>query len=330
MNIVASNDGFAINTNSLKEQLLASPQSFQYSLVLTPSQPTITTKQAERGKALLKTFSSNSLKFVPLKDWWLSKKEYLTLASTYPFLLDMSSLLQLIEVTTKNSSFNFALNLNYQNQLIQNLEAKINRHQGETLEEGEGLIAGQIADRLMDENALLVALNQLTENLNQQLTTPDNPLPLNPNTQHEIKLLVSEYPKTKGEYANQYLEVDLSQQKLYRFKNQKLEKSYIISTGLYSPTPTGVFKIENKFEKAWSPTAQVWMPFWMMFTFNKNLGAYLGFHELPYWEINGQIVRRPFDTLGHPVTGGCIQLNIGDAKEVYDWAEVGIPILIHW
>lgn len=146
----------------------------------------------------------------------------------------------------------------------------------------------------------------------------------------DITHLVPERPGSDGDLADKYLEVDLSQQRLYRWEGGKVVGKHIISTGKYGPTPRGLHKIKNKALKAWSPPAQVWMPFWMAYAYNPNLGAYLGFHELPYWEgASGEKIRRPFDTLGTPVTGGCIQLNIGDAEEVYNWTEIGIPVLIH-
>ena len=151
-----------------------------------------------------------------------------------------------------------------------------------------------------------------------------------PKTEFDITLLVSEKPGSDGSLAEKYLEVDISQQKLYRWEGGEMAGRHVISTGKYGPTPIGIHKIKNKARLAWSPPAQCWTPFWMAFDYNPNLQAYLGFHELPYWDgANGTRIRRPFDTLGVPVTGGCIQLNIGDAEEVYNWSEVGMRVLIH-
>ena len=91
-----------------------------------------------------------------------------------------------------------------------------------------------------------------------------------------------------------------------------------------------MFRIKNHIKNPWSSVANVWTPYWMAFTYNSNAGAWLGFHELPYWDgPNGEKIRRPFDTLGKPVTGGCIQLDIGDAKNLYDWAEDGTLVFVH-
>lgn len=140
-----------------------------------------------------------------------------------------------------------------------------------------------------------------------------------------------ENPITDGSYAPKYLEVDISQQKLYQWDNEQLQEVYIISTGRENDeTPQEIFKIKNRYENAYSPVAELWTPYWMAFTFDFKNSAWLGLHELPYYlNENGVKVRRPFDTLGKPVTGGCIQLNVGDAKRIFDWTEVGIPLIIH-
>lgn len=179
----------------------------------------------------------------------------------------------------------------------------------------------QVIDRELD-------LAKLAQILRDELLRRQSEF--SPQTEFDITSLVIEKPATDGKLTSKYLEVDLSQQKLYRWEKGKVAGQHIISTGKYGPTPVGLHKIMNKAQNAWSPPAQVWTPFWMAYSFNPNLGAYLGFHELPYWDNpDGERIRRPFDTLGVPVTGGCIQLNIGEAEEVYNWTEIGTPVLIH-
>ncbi len=139
-----------------------------------------------------------------------------------------------------------------------------------------------------------------------------------------------ELPSTNGELADKYIEVDKSQQRLYAWENGRVVKNFVISTGLSGPTYSGMFRIKNHIKNPWSSVANVWTPYWMAFTYNSDAGAWLGFHELPYWDgPNGEKIRRPFDTLGKPVTGGCIQLDIGDAKNLYDWAEDGMLVFVH-
>lgn len=139
----------------------------------------------------------------------------------------------------------------------------------------------------------------------------------------------SEAPNTQGEAAAKYIEIDISQQKMYLWENGQNLAIHRVSSGLYYPTPPGRYKILNKAENAYSYIYHVWMPYWMAFSLDPKVNAYLGIHELPYWvDPAGQEIRRPRDFIGSPHTGGCVSLDIGEAQEVYAWAEVGNPVLV--
>ena len=98
-------------------------------------------------------------------------------------------------------------------------------------------------------------------------------------------------------------------------------KSYKVSSGKAStPTPKGKFAVVNKYPKAWSRMAGLWMPYWMAIN---NRGY--GFHELPIWPSG---YREGANHLGIPVSHGCVRLGIGPAKQLYEWSPVGTPILI--
>lgn len=137
-------------------------------------------------------------------------------------------------------------------------------------------------------------------------------------------------PNTNGDYAAKYIEIDLSQQTMYLWENGKNISQHRISSGLYYPTPPGEYAILNKALNAYSDIYHVWMPYWMAFSLDRKVNAYLGIHELPYWIDNqGQEIRRPRDFIGSPHTGGCISLDIGEAAKVFAWAEVGTPVVIY-
>ncbi len=137
-------------------------------------------------------------------------------------------------------------------------------------------------------------------------------------------------PNTSGNLAQKYIEVDISQQTMYLFSAGSLAKSYKISTGLYYPTPVGQFKILNKAVNAFSDIYNVWMPYWMGFYYGPEVNAYFGIHELPYWIAdNGTKIQRPREFIGSPHTGGCVALDIGAAKEVYAFSDVGMPVYVY-
>lgn len=144
-----------------------------------------------------------------------------------------------------------------------------------------------------------------------------------------VKVGVDSGPNTEGELADKYIEIDISQQKLFTFRDKTLVKTYRVSTGKDYPTPVGTFKILNKTGLGFSNIYNVWMPYWMGFEFSKELHAYFGIHELPYFYTGGNKIQRPREFIGVPNTGGCVALDIGDSKEVYQFADIGTPVVIY-
>lgn len=150
------------------------------------------------------------------------------------------------------------------------------------------------------------------------------------NEDNAITLTVYDSPNTDGSIAQKYIEIDLSQQKMYLFIRGNLTKSYPISSGLDFPTPPGRYEIMNKAPNAFSKIYNVYMPWWMGFYLHPGIGASLGIHELPYWlSADGKKHQRPSDFIGSPHTGGCVALDVGAAKQVYDFAQIGTPVLIY-
>jgi len=118
-----------------------------------------------------------------------------------------------------------------------------------------------------------------------------------------------------------FIDIDISEQKLSLYENNDLLKSFTISSGhIYTPTPKGDFRVLEKTPLTWSEKYQQYLPYALQF-----YNSYF-IHEVPY-DKNG--LRNGLDKLGQPVSHGCVRLNIGDAKEVYNWAEINTEIFIH-
>lgn len=144
-----------------------------------------------------------------------------------------------------------------------------------------------------------------------------------------IKIYYDKGPNSDGMLAAKYIEVDISQQKMYTFAKNKLLKEYRVSTGRDYPTPTGTFTILNKAGLGYSTIYSVWMPWWMGFSYSTELHAYFGIHELPYSLTDGNKIQRPASFIGTPNTGGCVALGVGDAQEVYRFADIGTKLVIY-
>jgi hypothetical protein len=134
--------------------------------------------------------------------------------------------------------------------------------------------------------------------------------------------------KSQGELHDKYLEIIKSQQRLYRFENGELVKTYVISTGLTWETPAGDFAVLGKQKMAISYFGNWYMPNYL--PVGTVFGYRFGFHEIPYhMDAAGNIFSRDPNSMGSPATGGCIQLTKEDSLELFEWAEIGTPVYIH-
>lgn len=120
------------------------------------------------------------------------------------------------------------------------------------------------------------------------------------------------------------IELDLAKQQLIAWDNGVAVYRFTVSSGRRGfRTPKGVFKIHTKYELRWSRKWKVWMPY-AMFWHTKHGYA---FHELPY--RSNPAKRVGASRLGRPDSHGCVRVNVGDAKVLYEWAPVGTPVWIH-
>ena len=129
-----------------------------------------------------------------------------------------------------------------------------------------------------------------------------------------------------SEILPQYIEIDISDQKLFYWQNGLKLAEYPISSGRQSmPTPLGRFKIIEKKEVEYSKPYNLYMPHWMEFTYS---GA--GLHGLPYWKIGGKIIYEGVNHLGLRVSHGCVRLPLDAAERIYhQWAKIGTPVIVH-
>jgi lipoprotein-anchoring transpeptidase ErfK/SrfK len=178
---------------------------------------------------------------------------------------------------------------------------------------------------VLNRNDLSVDMQDLKKNLVSLATSRFNAY----DTSY-VQASVVQTSQSRGDIAQKYIEIDIRQQTMYLWENGKNFATHRVSTGLYYPTPPGTYHILNKASNAYSDIYHVWMPYWMAFYLDPKINAYLGIHELPYWVTgDGTQIRRPRDFIGSPHTGGCVSLDVGEAQLVYNWAEVGMTVVIY-
>jgi lipoprotein-anchoring transpeptidase ErfK/SrfK len=120
-----------------------------------------------------------------------------------------------------------------------------------------------------------------------------------------------------------YIDINLAIQILSIFENGKIIDAFLVSSGKRGmETPSGQYAIRNKTPRAWSKIYGLFMPFWMAMVSDGKFGI----HELPEWPSG---YKEGAAHLGIPVSHGCVRLGVGPAKIVYDWAEIGTPIVVY-
>lgn len=118
--------------------------------------------------------------------------------------------------------------------------------------------------------------------------------------------------------------VSISQQHLRAYENGVLKWNWVCSSGRYgSGTRLGQFAVQSKFPNAWGGTWSIWMPYWLGIYWAG--GTENGIHALPI-NPDGSILWSGY--LGTPISFGCIVLDTWAAKLLYDWADIGTPVII--
>ncbi|HAI73805.1 MAG TPA: hypothetical protein DCS28_03035 [Candidatus Moranbacteria bacterium] len=120
-----------------------------------------------------------------------------------------------------------------------------------------------------------------------------------------------------------YVDINLQTQIMSIFEEGKLLDTFLISSGKRGMgTPVGEHRIYNKFPRAFSKAYGLFMPYWMAILPDGKMGI----HELPEWPGG---YKEGVNHLGVPVSHGCVRLGVGPAKTVYDWADIGTPVVVY-
>jgi lipoprotein-anchoring transpeptidase ErfK/SrfK len=123
--------------------------------------------------------------------------------------------------------------------------------------------------------------------------------------------------------TGKYIDVNLAAQVMSIFEDGKLLNSFMISSGKAGmDTPKMETQIYNKFPRAYSASYGLFMPNWMAIM---PSGKY-GIHELPEWPGG---YKEGANHLGIPVSHGCVRLGVGSAEKVYNFAQIGTPVIIY-
>jgi len=116
--------------------------------------------------------------------------------------------------------------------------------------------------------------------------------------------------------AGKWIEIDLSEQRLYAHEGQSTVFNALVSTGTrYYPTVVGRFRIYAKYQSTHMSGPGYSLPNvpWTMYFYRGYAihGA--------YWHNN----------FGTPMSHGCVNMKIPDSKWLYQWAPKGTLVVVH-
>jgi lipoprotein-anchoring transpeptidase ErfK/SrfK len=159
--------------------------------------------------------------------------------------------------------------------------------------------------------------NTNTNNVNPQKQNPSNTNSQNPNSQkkqsqhNKIATAIATLKKSD----QRWIQIDLTEQNLIAWEGNKPVYAVTISSGKRStPTLVGTFKVQTKHRKT------------------RMRGPGYDVANVPHtmyyqggYAIHGAYWHKRFGT---PVSHGCVNLAPNHAKWIFEWADVGTPIVV--
>jgi tetratricopeptide (TPR) repeat protein len=122
------------------------------------------------------------------------------------------------------------------------------------------------------------------------------------------------------------IEVNISTQRFYAWQGDRLVYQFPTSTGLPTrATAAGHFKVLSKIPRAYSSIWRLHMPYWLGIYYVGRVEN--GIHALPI-RPDGSVMWAGL--LGQRASYGCVILSTAAARLIYEWAEIGTPVHIHY
>jgi lipoprotein-anchoring transpeptidase ErfK/SrfK len=143
------------------------------------------------------------------------------------------------------------------------------------------------------------------------------PLPTKTPTPVPVDYTSANEPGYTGNPSERWIDVNLTQQRVYAYVGNKVVNNFLVSTGTWQhPTVTGRYRIYIK----------------LLSTTMKGPGYYLP--KVPYtmyfyegYGLHGTYWHHNFGT---PMSHGCVNLQTEDARWLYGWASVGTLVNVHY
>lgn len=115
------------------------------------------------------------------------------------------------------------------------------------------------------------------------------------------------------------IEVDLTNQRLYAFEGDRKVYDFLVSTGKWGRTPTGVFKIWIKLlaTKMSGGSQELGTYYYLP---NVPYTMFFSNDQIPKWRGYGIHGTYWHSNFGHPMSHGCINMRTEEAQILFYWA----------
>lgn len=131
------------------------------------------------------------------------------------------------------------------------------------------------------------------------------------------ELIEEEKPVLGVASDERWIEIDLSDQKLYAHEGDRIVYEFLVSSGKWAPTPEGDFRIWIK------------LRYTKMSGGSKSNNTYYYLPNVPYTQyfykgfgLHGTYWHNNF---GHPMSHGCVNLATPDAEKLFYWTSPSVP-----
>lgn len=122
------------------------------------------------------------------------------------------------------------------------------------------------------------------------------------------------------------IEINISTQRFYAWEGDELIYEFPTSTGLPGQdTAPGSFEVQSKIPEAYSSVWNLRMPYWLGIYYVDTIEN--GIHAMPI-RPDGTVMWEGL--LGQRASYGCVILSTEAAQLIYDWAEIGTAVDIHY
>lgn len=132
-------------------------------------------------------------------------------------------------------------------------------------------------------------------------------------------------PATKlATQGNLLFTVNITRQSCQVLRNGAVLYNWACSTGREeSATRAGTYYVQSKYRNAWGSRWEFFMPYWLGIYW--AAGSENGIHGLPYQQGGYPVWG---NSLGTPVTFGCVLLGEEESETLWNMAYIGMPVVI--